>query len=286
MTTSGTTQPQGLASFDEEAFRSIIGRNADHYLPIFRTLAAGNVRSSWNWSASLVTWCWLLHRKMWGPFFLYLVFLNLFFPAAATALQGVGVTGQPLLYALLAFLMVFFVIPGLLGDRWYYKRCLERMARAAKKSSERRIYLQQLRKRGGALFPPWFILAASVLLFGILAAVAIPAWRNYSQRAPISEAVQWGQSAMLGSVYHLRDKGELPDNLEELLGVGKRPRRISEARLDPQTGIFSMTLKEQGLLRVWISPGGFRHLGCGSPDIPEDLLPSDCRGRPLPSRAK
>lgn len=286
MTASATAQPQTLASFDEEAFRSIIGRNADHYLPTFRILAAGNIKSSWNWSASLVTWCWLLHRKMWGRFLLYLVFLNVFFPAAAAGLQGVGVTGKPLLYALLALLMVFFLIPGLWGDRWYYKRCLVKMARASEKSCDRDTYLQQLRKRGGTLFAPWFVLVASLLLLGILAAVAIPAWRNYNQRAPISEAVQWGQYAMLGSFYHLRDKGELPSNLEGLPGVGKRPHRISEARFDPQTGIFSMTLEEHGLLRVWISPGGLRHLGCSSPDIPEDLLPTDCRGRPLPSRAK
>ncbi|KQV78861.1 hypothetical protein ASC87_11035 [Rhizobacter sp. Root1221] len=170
--------------FDEEAWRAVIGpKGQDHYLPRFREMAAagGEFQVGWHWPALFLAGYWLLYRKAWLATVLYLVLstvlafvVGLFAGAIGTSSDVAGV---------LAVLGVV-VAPPLMAHWVYFRKCRSVVDSVVPGESRER-YLERLARRGGTSWAP-VVLIGMVAVIGMLAAVALPAYVDYTNRAKVS----------------------------------------------------------------------------------------------------
>lgn len=231
------------AGGDDAAWRAVIGKkNLDYYLPRFRDQQASGRRALWHWPAFFVTLYWLLYRKLWGWAAAYF-----FLPAVVAALLGVmaatGRAGQTIAgLGWLVFLALFFIAPPMLANSLYYSRCAKLLAseRAAAQGTEQ--LLARLEAKGGTSSAALIVVLAVfplIAVVGILAAVAVPAYSDYTKRAKSSEAIISGMSVarQVGDV--VERTGRLPPSLEAL-AEGSRSPYVSAMRLNPSNGVIDI----------------------------------------------
>jgi hypothetical protein len=185
--------------FDEEAWRRVIGNNADYYLPRFNRLAASGPAPSWHWAAFLVTWWWMLYRKMWGLSFIYLfsaLLLSCVLRWIGRSLNVGEAVADVLSYADMAAL---WIVPPLFANQWYYSRCRALMVEAAGRARNRDEYLGFLSAKGGTGAGAWLGAAFMILLtiIFVLGAVALPVFQDYMKRATMRQVMSTGRAASL-----------------------------------------------------------------------------------------
>lgn len=184
-------QPAAAAPASQrDLYEAFVGPDqAGYYVPIFERFDAGGSAVSWNWPAALITQWWMIYRGMllWGflgyPFLawaamlvLTMVFSSVFGPA------GGGI-------AILLYLPLWLAIPGLYGNKLYHSHVsslIDRSSTLGLSEQQRREWL--IRK--GATSFIWVIVALlffGVFMTGILAAISIPAYQDYTIRTQVSE---------------------------------------------------------------------------------------------------
>jgi len=130
------------------------------------------------------------------------------------------------------------------------------------------------RAGGGAL-----ALVMVVAIIGVLAAVAIPAYKDYQSRALVSQA--WSEAApvreALGNYY--KQKEEIPDSLS-IAGAPEILPGGSELTLDPDTMVVDVALpKSAGTLRMepTATENGIAWNCVAGDDLADKALPIACR---------
>ncbi|MDO3384630.1 M48 family metallopeptidase [Gilvimarinus sp. SDUM040013] len=122
-----------------------------------------------------------------------------------------------------------------------------------------------------------------VAIIGILAAIALPAYQDYTVRAATSQVYHVGAQAAELTQRHYNSYGNLPESLESL-GIDQLyPSEVLNMNLNQDTGIIEVTLAQRAargksLLfvpttneyneTIWV---------CMSEDIKNSQLPSACR---------
>lgn len=182
-------------TFDLAAWQAVIGpRNQAYYLSRFERTSRGEGGARWHWPALLITWYWLVYRKMWAWSLLYMVlpFLLLLPFGLLAALLGThrAADAIPMLY-----LAALYVAPPLLANGAYYRHCRKLMAAQLARGGSREQYLAQLEARGGTSNLAVAVIGALLLvsMIGMLAAIALPAYQDYVKRARGSQTVQQPQ---------------------------------------------------------------------------------------------
>jgi Zn-dependent protease with chaperone function/type II secretory pathway pseudopilin PulG len=129
---------------------------------------------------------------------------------------------------------------------------------------------------------------ASILIFvaiiGILAAVAIPAYQDYTVRAKMSEAIRYGNQASEAVAAQVTKTGEIPQRLEDV-GLSSTPdsSNIRAVQVNGKTGIVQIVLAFpplDGKSVLFIpSMGQDKKITwrCASEDIAKKYLPQACR---------
>jgi hypothetical protein len=114
-------------------YRAALGPvRPDHYLKTFtRFDAAGRSSPSWNWAAALLSFNWMLYRKLWTVALAYVGALV----AATLLLFGIGrlvfaLTEDTQWLLLLAVVLLSIAVPGVYGNAWLYAHCNRKMERA------------------------------------------------------------------------------------------------------------------------------------------------------------
>lgn len=152
----------------------LIGPNSAYYLPRFYRMTHGGSKISWNWSAFLFSYNWLLYRKhfLWGSiafvlftaasFFSQVVMDQLQTMLGATTMQAMMLSAQKvmaseqgqLLWSIVSLLslisLALYVLVGMFGNYLYLRTLL----RKAKKLEDEPLspYDQSFRKSGGVSF--------------------------------------------------------------------------------------------------------------------------------------
>lgn len=111
------TNRKGTAEHESESDR--------YYRGVYERIASGEKRC-WNWSAALLGPVWLLYRKMFKYYFLYLgtlFFCAIAMVASLLSLAAVFKTSEILLvfFTVATMAMLFILIPGFFGN-WFYVR--------------------------------------------------------------------------------------------------------------------------------------------------------------------
>lgn len=162
-------------------FGAAIGNlGAQRYLPLFANYETGERSSpSWNWAACLLTFNWMIFRRLWVPAGLYAATLLV----VPLLLLGVG---RLLLQwsdaveaaALLGCATLTFALPALLGDHLLYRHCRNTITRALERTPTLEAACSTLAQHAPSRV--WLqrqiMINLLVLGLGLLAAASYVAW--------------------------------------------------------------------------------------------------------------
>jgi Tfp pilus assembly protein PilE len=269
-------------------YAAVIGpKNTDYYLDYFlKADAKGKAGASWNWPAFFVTFYWMLYRKLWVPAAVY-------FFAPALAIVTAGVLGTILelsgdASAALIFLVavaVVYVLPAMYANRLYYKKCNELITQAQRIHNGREDQLQWLAREGNtSRLGMWLAVALiGIAMIGILAAIAIPAYQDYTVRAQVAEGLKLAGQAKAAAVESYTTTGVWPkDNAAagqaadisnqyvEFVGINGSGITIKFKDSAP----VSTPLRGKELyLIAGVAPNGDVIWQCGSGPVPKEVEP-------------
>lgn len=143
-------------------------------------------------------------------------------------------------------------------------------------------------KTSGGKFPTWVIVVIVLVLcpvpvLGILAAIAIPAYQDYTVKAKMTEVGSVGLQARDAVERYVLEHGKLPDSLDTA-GFSATSQNLLSTSIDGPSGVISLVIgfsPHQGkiLKLVPVSADGktITSWSCLSDEIPEQNWPAICR---------
>lgn len=215
-------------SVAEELYRAAVGENkAEYYLPLFSRFDAAGSRASWNWPAFFVTFFWMLYRRMYGPALAYLLLWPLvlvLFGAISMLLLGEA-TGA-LMYWVVGLGVPYVAIP-LFANAIYHWHVKNRIDKLSASTLPQEALVQRLIGQGataGSAAIVGIACFAGVALVGILAAIAIPAYQDYTIRAQVTEGLNLAGPVKISVTDAYAASGAWPADLG-VLGRNAAPHR-------------------------------------------------------------
>jgi hypothetical protein len=271
------------AAFDSTAFSAAIGdRKTAYYLRHFERFHRGESLVSWHWPACFLTIFWLLYRRQWSYALVYFAV-----PIAVQILIGLSAAFAPSVAGILwlAWLLALFIVPGLFANALYYRHCRTLVTDAQNRTRSRDEQIGVLEGKGGTSNVALLVGAVLpiVAIIGILAAVALPAYQDYTIRAKAEEAVAVGRQASGSVDLHYKSHERYPASLEEAGFAAALPPNVTGMSVDPGSGAVTVELRLSESMRGHIvlaptaQPDKSISWKCRSPDLKPALVPLSCR---------
>ena len=269
-----------------ENFRAILGpKNQEYYLQRFEEYEAnGKTTIGWHWPAFFITFYWLLYRKMWLAALLYFIL-----PYVCTSVLGLITSlfgesrGLMMLGCYLAYTLAILLLPPLFANALYYCHCQSKIRKAEALHSERQRQLGYLSAKGGTSSIILFVvlIVGFIAVIGILAAIAIPAYHDYTQRSKMSGVYHSGQAITQELTQYYAEHQALPTDIHEL-AIPTLPNWVSGVQLDSNQGVLELQLAPpstgQSLQFVASEDeNGILSWRCQSQTIRPRALPQACR---------
>jgi len=268
---------------DPEEYAAFVGpKNTTYYVDRFLAFDRGGGSVTWHWPAFFLPFYWLLYRRLYLPAILYLVLSCAF--AMSLGFAG-GVMGVDPAVFTVAMLVGVFIVPGMFANVIYFGHCRRTIQSQKLTSGSRDELMGRLTGAGGTGRGAAIAIGVFVVisLIGILAAIALPAYQDYTVRAKVSEGVLAARSASRLVEQSYLKNGQIPP---DLLSAGYSPapsRVVLSVELNPENAVVTAT--------VMISDGKNGHIdltpsqaesksitwACSSTDIRPTWLPASCR---------
>lgn len=265
-----------------EYYKAILGPvNQDYYLEIFADFDRGGaVSATWNRSAFFASFFWLLYRKMWREVLIY-------FLAPCLLMPLLGVIGGTFLVTLgymLYTIGIVFWLP-VYANALYYKHCKKQIATVSASSGDLQQQLVELSAKGGTgnVARMGVVALVSVVVLGILAAFAIPAYQGYTVKTRTAQAYAMSERAASKVSDFYMSHRAIPTSLSETGFSEPMPNYIMEISMSPRNGAVTVTMDGPvvGGKSFTLEPslGEGRHLNwsCMSVQIQDKYLPQQCR---------
>ena len=248
------------ATSKEIYYRAAIGpENQEHYLKIFQEFDRKGKSSITRPSAAsfFITSLWLCYRKMWLTALLYYFifpfilafsssFLFSFFSAFfASDYKATDDTTQGLIKIIL--LPIYWIYIPVMANSIYYKHINKKISKAKVKHSDTNNQINYLTRIGGvsSIFGIGPIAALiSIAIISILAAVALPAYQDYTRRAKFSEALAIGSEAASSVEKYYYINKRVPNDLASTGYIGKNSGSINSVDFEPDGGIIYVRFSE------------------------------------------
>ncbi len=279
----------GEPASDRQYYKAILGaENQEYYLDHFsRFDDEGKISPTWNWSAFLVTFYWLLYRKMWVYAAIYLALpftlWGLFWVVGAVAGSLVGIVGS---LGFFGYAAVVLIVMPMYANALYYRHCRKTIETVRATTQGTQAQLGELAGKGGtsraAYIFIWVVNCVAVI--GALAAIAIPAYQDYTSRARMTRAMTVGRAATAYVDNYYVQYRSIPRNLDAADFMLSLPLSVKEVDVDNQTGTISITMKgakaiDGKSLKFVSALTGGDHLSwtCLSDEIQDRYLPQECR---------
>ena len=286
-------------SQNEELYRAAVGeKKAGYYVPLFyRFDQPGAARASWNWPAFFVTFFWMLYRRMYGLAIGYLLLLPIALAIVGMLLVLVlGPIGSAL-YSLLG-IVTFFVLVPLFANAIYHWHIKRRLAALAVDAPSHEALVQRV--IGQASTAGTAVIIAAVCVFGIfilgiLAAIAIPAYQDYTIRTQVAEGLNLAVPVKESVAYAYASSSNWPADLQGA-GLDAAPDGKYVSGIEVSDGVIlirygnsanSHIAQHTLSLHPVAATDGSVEWSCGyaagsnaATDIAPKYLPSACRGDP------
>ncbi|MFK8017935.1 MAG: DUF805 domain-containing protein [Gammaproteobacteria bacterium] len=134
------------------------------------------------------------------------------------------------------------------------------------------------------------LLLPLVFIGGMMAAIAVPAYNDYTARAQVGEAFVMTSSAKMTLVQHYQTSAAWPDeNTLADLGLDQTIRgKYAAMSVEADTGVINCRMHADGSVASSVAGGTIRFrpvvtdsftFQCSSPDIGPRFLPNSCRGQ-------
>jgi Tfp pilus assembly protein PilE len=277
----------------EELYRAAVGESkADYYLPLFYRFDQGGSRVSWNWPAFFVAFFWMLYRRMYGLAFAILLLLplvQLMLIGVATAALGSAAGGVAYV---VAFLAQIIGVP-MFANALYHWQVRKRIDKMAAHAPSHEALVQRLigQATGSAPLIIGSAIFGGVFVIGMLAAISIPAYQDYTIRSQVSEGLNLAAPVKASIADAYGASGTWPEDLDTAAYSGNYVTDIEVSEDGvvlihygnaANTLIAGHTLS----LHPAAAQDGDIEWLCGyavgddetDTDVPPKYLPSSCRG--------
>lgn len=283
------TQPvQVDQGSDDELYRAVIGpKKQEIYIEYFHEAdRLSKTPVSWHWPAFFLTFSWMLYRKMWVASAIYFLLPYLVLIPIGIAGAVFGKNSEEFMgLSYLAFFAILFVLPPMYAKALYYKHCKKKVAEARKSFVDVQRQIGELTGRGGTSNAVFilFLIFGSISVIGILAAVALPAYQDYTVRAKMADANVLAKNASNSVERYYFQTKKIPTTIEETGFITPRNASISSVSVDSQNGVITVwmaTSPIQGKSLLMVpsqAADGTITWKCQSSDIPQKYLPQACR---------
>jgi Tfp pilus assembly major pilin PilA len=251
-----------------------------------RADAAGVLRAGWNWPAALLNFYWLLYRKQYLAAVIYALapYVLLGLALAAFALGGV-VAGASLAIMYLLFSLAALVVPGLYGTALIHHAARRSLAEARRRHPDYADQLAFVAARGGTskVGLVVVIVLGLVTLLGILAAIAIPAYHDYTVRSRVAAAHAVGERATVAVSAYFADHGQWPATLADAGFTLQPSDAVHALTVDSGNGAITVVLGQDPvagrslLLAPVETTTGVFDWDCVGLDLQPRHLPQACR---------
>jgi len=276
-------------------YTDAIGPNSDYYLPRFEDFDQRGPRLSWHWPAFFATSSWFVYRK------LYLIgILNFFYPFILFLGSGFLIATRVVAPStggllILALSPVPWLLLTLFANRIYWRRIsgviedTPAYENPARRSSE-------LSRAGGVARGPMtamviFTVLYVVMLIGVNAAIAIPAYQDYTIRSQVFEGLKLAAPVKARVEEHWAKHRQWPEQADI---KGEIPHGKHVESVTVESGSIVITYSERANiklrgLRLILAPGadekGDVFWACGDAALPENAQPgSGPHGSDLPAK--
>lgn len=211
---AATPEQQKLSDYE-----LAIGRNAHYYLPKFESYDAGGSTAGWHWPAFFATSGWYLYRKMW-----LWGLLNLFFPFILSIVVGLAaallkLSPNATSFAMFGGWFLEQILLTVFANALYWRHIngvIRSVPRTLADKPDKRV--RRLERDGGTSVGAMLGILLGVGFFGsgILAAIAIPAYQDYTIRTQVTEGLSLaGHPKTLVADYYAQ-RGEWPRDLDAI----------------------------------------------------------------------
>lgn len=238
-------ETQGSVTSDRTGFyRAAVGaKNVEYYLSRFARFDSNGASATWNWPAFFLSFFWLLHRKMY-------MWAAAYFLAPMPLAFIVGMTGNEnvAMAAYIAYLVGIWVIFPMYANALYYRHVRARIDDAARTLGDEAQQLQFVAAKGGVGSVVLIVVLLSVPGVGVLAAIALPAYQDYTIRAQVSQAIVSGSEVKAAVTDYLISTNyeSCPSSLSEI--------GISESGLG--AGIATVAIADRCVIELTMGGSG------------------------------
>jgi type IV pilus assembly protein PilA len=225
---------------------------------------------------------------MWLNAFLYWIVLpvGLAVLSIGVALLAGEVASTAFYYAVYGLISLLLV--PMFANRMYYRHALSKISKVASATSSAEQHAAEMARIGGTSKVVWVILPLMLIIVaGMIAAIAIPAYQDYTIRAQVAEGLSLSGSAKAAITEQYLDTGEVPfDNAaaglpdpENLSGSYVASIAIEDGTIVVSYGNLAHEAIHGDMLVLEPAPGEDNTLAweCWSPDIEARHLPAACR---------
>jgi len=283
----------------EELYSAAVGASkAGYYVPLFlRFDQPGASRVSWNWPAFFVSFLWMLYRRMYGAALTYFFLLPVALAVLSTTLSALfsPVVGG-FAYLTLLLLAQFIAVP-MFANALYHWHVRNRIRSLAAGAPSHEAVVQRLvgSSSGGAPAVVAVAAVVGVMFFGMLAAIAIPAYQDYTIRSQVVEGLNLSAPLKASLAQSYATAGSWPADLASLGLDGAAYAGHYVSDMDVSGGVILIHYGNAAHSTIAghtlsLSPAtandGSVEWVCGyaggddatATDIPPKYLPSLCRG--------
>lgn len=264
-----------------------IGPNCGYYLPKFEQFDQGGSLVGWHWPAFFVTSWWYLYRKMYG-----IGVLNLVLPVIVLIVAGIvyGILKpSPWTIGILTFVLLVaqsFVL-SMYANALYWRhirKVIRTVPRSIANQPDKRA--ARIERNGGTGIGPMIGVMAvvgfvGIGFFGMIAAISIPAYHDYTIRAQVMEGINLATApkARIQEIWESEHRWAEQEDIPGEVLTGKVVDKV-----EVFTGSIVITFGEKANsnirgLQMAITPltnevGDIRW-SCGNAPTPEGWKPSD-----------
>lgn len=278
-TESNRASASNLFETKRELYKAAIGeRGQKYYLAKFEEFdnQTGKKRLSLNIAAFLFQAFWLIHRGMWKYAGMYLIG-SLLVGLVFAALPETAISEQTANYVSLGIGVLF----SLAANKLYYKHVNRLISIAAAKTPSLEEQTSFIKKKDRKATRYALAALAVIFLVGITAAVALPAYQDYTRRAMTLSALSSAQEAAKYIDQYVQRNKRTPLSLQEAGYTPQSSDDIEAIEYHESINLievkFTNDLTNGTLYFVGNNTSGSTVWLCGSESLPAKVLPVHCR---------
>ncbi len=204
------TSDTSVATGDDFLAAFVGPKNAHYYERIFANFEAGRGTVSWHWPAFFVSWFWLMYRKMWGWFFVYWFGIPIALTSISAMISTTAGAEAGLTFYYGGYVIIAFILVPMFANNLYYKHAKKKIEKVAASSLSGEQQRMELARMGGTSNVAFVLIPVLIFVAGILAAIAIPAYQDYTIRAQVSEGLNLSGGAKAAVSESYMDVGSFP----------------------------------------------------------------------------